>query len=137
MASLSDEKAKEMSHLELYDELRTYFDDLDTRTRGSLASAAEFTAAGALPWSRLEQAVEEGWDPSEERIVDHLFAGVGVELAGKKDIEEIDDEGEWITELRCTSCGETWERTLDDWRVDWVKPETWTCPNDCNAGETL
>lgn len=135
MAPMTDEEAAKKTHLELYDELLTRFEDLDTKGKGSLANAAEFVAAGTLPWSRVEQALDEGWDPYSERIVEHLFAGVGVEMVGDKHLREEDDQ--WVTTLECTECGTTWERTLDDLTEDWLEPETWTCPEGCNAGETL
>ena len=55
-------------------DLRRYFGEPDDDQLLGLEHAARLLRASRLTWSQLTQAIDDGWEPRDETVVDFLYA---------------------------------------------------------------
>ncbi len=53
--------------------LSRYFGDPDAEVKFGLEEAARLLSEGGLRRSQVEDAIDDGWDPSAEPILDYLY----------------------------------------------------------------
>ena len=64
---------EQLSQTEWLSILSRYFGDPDTEVVFGMEEAARLLSRGALRRSQVETAIDDGWDPSAEPIMDYLY----------------------------------------------------------------
>ncbi len=64
---------EQLSQAEWLSILSRHFGDPEPEVKFGLEDAARLLVDGALKRSQVEDAIDEGWDPSAEPIMDYLY----------------------------------------------------------------
>ena len=67
---MSTEKLSQAEWLSI---LSQHYGDPDSGVKCGLENAAHLLSDGALRRSQVEDAIDDGWDPSAETIMDYLY----------------------------------------------------------------
>ena len=69
---LTDQQVRFMSEADLFERLCAYFGEPDTWQAFGLRDAAHQIVMGRLTWSQVQQAIDQGWNPRDRRIMEYL-----------------------------------------------------------------